>query len=529
MRWSVLLLIAIFITGCMGGEAPDAARETEAPEAHGEEEAGPIEVFLPGTQPEVISFERVGFCEFCHGGYADYAPYDTWKGTMMGNGARDPLYIAAVASDNKDFEGAVLIGDYCLRCHTPKGWLEGRSEPADSSALLEAEDDFEGIVCDFCHRVVDPLSDEGKGLPTEGSVETHRNAQYVVSPETAKRGPYEPVPTGHVSKYSDFHTTSEFCATCHEITNPLYDNEAVEKTYTEWKYSAYGDYAEGKQTTCQDCHMPPVEGYACNVEPSVLRDNVYKHEFRGGNACMQDMMEYIYGITDEAHLASLEASAEGAGDMLKSAAKLELARKDETLNVKITNLAGHKVPTGFAEGRRKWINVKFYDSESNIIKESGAYNFESGELTKDSEIRVYEIKPGIKYTGNPEAYPDKLGLLEGPSFHFAANNYVYKDNRIPPMGFKNEDYEEYKAYIREAAYDDGQNWDVTGYSIPEGAVSVEVTLYYQTTSKEYIEFLHEANKDNPWDYFGMGEKLYEAWQNTGRCAPVEMEKENLEF
>ena len=82
MRWIVLLIIVIISAGCTGGEAPEATKETVAPDVHGEEEAEPIEVFLPGTQPEVVSFERVGFCEFCHGGYADYSPYDTWKGTM---------------------------------------------------------------------------------------------------------------------------------------------------------------------------------------------------------------------------------------------------------------------------------------------------------------------------------------------------------------------------------------------------------------------------------------------------------------
>ena len=46
-------------------------------------------------------------------------------------------------------------GDYCLRCHTPKGWLEGRSHPADGSAL-QAGDIDAGVTCALCHRMVDP-------------------------------------------------------------------------------------------------------------------------------------------------------------------------------------------------------------------------------------------------------------------------------------------------------------------------------------------------------------------------------------
>ncbi len=115
MRWVVLILFIIFSTGCTGTDAPVAPEETAAPSASHGEEGGPIEVFLPGTQPNVVSFDRVSFCWFCHGDYADYSPYETWKGTMMGNAARDPIYIATVAANNKDFDGTVLVGDYCLR------------------------------------------------------------------------------------------------------------------------------------------------------------------------------------------------------------------------------------------------------------------------------------------------------------------------------------------------------------------------------------------------------------------------------
>lgn len=514
MRWVILILLIVTVC-CIGEETSEVVEE---------EEAGPIEVILAGTQPERVSLEYYSFCRFCHGNYSTYSPYDTWRGSMMSHAARDPIAFAAIAISNKDFDGEVLVGDYCLRCHTPKGWLEGRSEPVDGSALKEAKEDFDGIICDFCHRMVDPLSEEGRRLATNGTVDAYHNSQYVISDRSAKRGPYEPVPTGHVSKYSEFHTRSDFCGTCHDISNPLYNDEPIERTYTEWKYSAYGLYApEGNQVTCQDCHMPIVEGYASSIEGArVFRDKVYKHEFAGGTSCAQDMMQYIYEFTDEDILAGLNASKGNAKNMLKGAAELELTEGEGTLEVKITNLAGHKLPTGYSEGRRMWINVKFYDSTGKIIKESGAYDFDTGTLVKDPGLKTYEIKPGIKYTGNPEAFPDRLGIPEGPSFHFAANNYVYRDDRIPPSGFKNDDYEEHKAYIREATYEDGQNWDVTNYAIPDDAASAEVTLYYQTATVEYIEFLYEKNKGNSWDYFNSGEMLYEAWKNTGRCAPTEM-------
>ena len=44
-------------------------------------------------------------------------------------------------------------GDLCLRCHTPGGWMEGRSLDT-SGAMLNAKD-RQGVQCDFCHRAVD--------------------------------------------------------------------------------------------------------------------------------------------------------------------------------------------------------------------------------------------------------------------------------------------------------------------------------------------------------------------------------------
>ena len=40
-----------------------------------------------------------------------------------------------------------------------------------------------------------------------------------------------------------------------------------------------------------------------------------------------------------------------------------------------------------------------------------------------------------------------------------------------------------------ALYADGQNWDDTTYTLPLETERVSVTLYYQTASKEYIDFL----------------------------------------
>jgi hypothetical protein len=69
------------------------------------------------------------------------------------------------------------------------------------------------------------------------------------------------------------------------------------------------------------------------------------------------------------------------------------------------------------------------------------------------------------------------------------NNTVVKDNRIPPRGYTQVFYNRPGLRPVGALYLDGQYWDDTTYTLPLETERVSVTLYYQTSSKEYIDFL----------------------------------------
>ena len=121
----------------------------------------PPDVKMPGTQPgEVASFATN--CDSCHSGTdnPEFEPSHGWKGSMMSHSMRDPLFWATLAVAEQDFlpgsdpslRGGV--GDMCLRCHGPNGWLGGRSEPTDGSAYTGTDD--RGVECEHCHLMVDP-------------------------------------------------------------------------------------------------------------------------------------------------------------------------------------------------------------------------------------------------------------------------------------------------------------------------------------------------------------------------------------
>jgi hypothetical protein len=101
----------------------------------------PTNIQQPGTQPgEVSNLESPDKCDNCHGGYnTSTEPAFNWRGSMMANAGRDPIFWATVAVAEQDFDGA---GDLCIRCHSTAGWLAGRSTPTDGSGLAAGDSDL---------------------------------------------------------------------------------------------------------------------------------------------------------------------------------------------------------------------------------------------------------------------------------------------------------------------------------------------------------------------------------------------------
>ena len=238
--------------------------------------------------------------------------------------------------------------------------------------------------------------------------------------------------------------------------------------------------------------MPRTIGVAANN--GVLRDCATTsclpaHTLVGGNTWAPRLLQDTRWRLNAAEDATvLEQSMLAAADMLRKAATLtvtlDLSGTQPTATVRIINTSGHKLPTGYAEGRRMWLTVRAFDAAGSQVYVSGAYAAATGILAEDPDLKVYEVKQGL----TPELATG-LGKTPGESFHFVLNNSVVKDNRIPPRGYTVAAFDEVGLLPVGAVYTDGQFWDETVYPLPADAVAMTAVLYYQTASREYVEFL----------------------------------------
>jgi len=374
--------------------------------------------------------------------------YDQWNGSMHNKAFKDPLWRGAVKLFAKGTKtrSEIMALRSCVKCHIPLGFRSDSvtypTQDFDSADNLSAQ----GIFCNWCHSI--------------SEVKHLGDADYEVAPgggdtdPSTMLGPLEDADSDfHPTQYSELHTTSEFCALCHDVSHSS-NGLPLERTYTEWKNSPYNTENPATTTTCQDCHMrqrpgvpstgkterPDFPGRAAKNGPE--REHVWSHYFVGANA----MAATIMG--NELHADMARERLQNAADLTivkgKNNNRGELAR----LMIKVENSgAGHYLPTGMSEVREMWLDVTISDADGNVLLRSGELD---GNGDIDEEAAIFKTVLGNE-KGEPET-------------NIAAADRVLSDYRIPPKGHVAVRY---------------------SFNIPENAVSpltIEATLKYRSIS-----------------------------------------------
>ncbi len=476
--------------------------------------------------------------------------------------------------------------------------MEGTYDQGDSKG-----NDYSGVGCHFCHRTM------ANGPTAQAPIIFNANfwlddaTSCTVAGQSAfgpcRRGPYaypDQTPTGsvtapHAWQKDSHYQKAEYCGTCHDVSSPdtntgflktLILNDGtntgrafpLDRTYSEWKNSSYADvllrdglentgpsFGRAYGDTCQSCHMPvstQSTARACSLtSPGTRTNNLPAHEFVGANAFMVNVIKQLYGSASGLDReAAFDRTLGWINQMLTQRSALitvnpqPLASGATNWNiaVRVTNLSGHKLPAGYTEGRRMWLNVVVRDATNAIVFESAAYNPTTAALTTDSQAKVYEAVQGVwERFGNTGQCVTKENITNRKLFNMALNNCIVKDNRIPPLGFRGGNDVELKpvGYVYpETAPGSGTlvNFDVSNYVIPVLATAVRpltvtTTLKHQVMSKDYADFLkteataasiptENAMCGRSWTVGPAnktrGEFMFDAWNNYGKSAPVDM-------
>lgn len=432
-----------------------------------------------------------------------------WRGSMMGNSARDPVFWAGVALASQDHPGETVD---CVRCHAPRAFLSGQGDAIELAALDQQQ--REGVECDACHRMID----DGETPPG--------NARYTIAdaPEgepIPRSGPwaYEmfgPEPQHPWAQDLEFLPSSRMCGTCHDVTTARerVDDRGVglgvsfneQRTYSEWLGSDYAEQDGPEFASCQDCHMPAIEGsiLGCNMFAGQPHDGGgRRHMLVGANASTLRVLKSLYGSagTNEVDDARFDESIAWTEEFVRSAAALEVQLPSEVdaslgisaLGVRTINQTGHKLPSGYSEGRVMWLEVTArYQGE--LVWSSGLWDDAQGTIEADPQVRRYEAIA--------ERHAD------GKTFHLLLNDHWALDNRIPPKGLS-PNLETDPVGDRYVLQGDGTwpHFDDHTYEFPgvtledltpgeADELEISVRLLYLINTPEYLQVLADDNSSN---------------------------------
>ena len=422
----------------------------------------------------------------------------------------------------------------------------------------------DGVSCMVCHQMLP----EGLGTPAQysGKFKLPEKSNQVFGPyEKAATLPMETA-MGLTPKHGPHLSDSKLCASCHAVKLPSLEPgrkytdkefaELLEKpsnshheqtTYLEWKNSNFSTEQAGakKGQSCQDCHMPrsyqdqPLRFKIANIEdetfPEVdhrasddklrleLRDRYSRHALHGINLFVIEMFNqnpWLLGVQRRDNLfpcanvksgfdLAIESGRKMATEQTATVEILSAKRDGKRLivQVQVTNLAGHKFPSGVNLRRAflefkvqagdktlwvsgatdKWgvigklVDGKFNRLDTEFLKDN-QYQPHHRTITREDQVQIYE-----------HLIADSKGDL---TTSFLRLEKPVKDNRLLPQGWKADgpdaDATHPVGTDDDPDYRDGTGKNVVTYEIPldvpdAEAITVSATLYYQTLAPYYLQ------------------------------------------
>ncbi len=505
-------------------------------------------------------FTGSGRCAGCHGidpiGTANMtqegvhvSPTEDWRASMMANSAKDPLWRAKVAHETTiNPSHAQELVNKCTSCHAPVGRYTHLMMGEENYTMEQLDQDsiaLDGVNCGACHQ--QRMDNIGKNF--SGDLFFHTDTIW---------GPYVseelsfPIFEAAMTNFVGFtpvgshkFAKSETCAGCHTLLtntadlegNPTGQKFVEQATYHEWLNSSFNSNTPQRKE-CQGCHMPRLQ------EPIVIasgyaflpgREPFGQHWLVGGNTFMLNILK------NNAEELGVTASADNFNTVIQrtldqlqnETATIEIEEGEidgdtARYTVNITNLAGHKLPSGYP-ARRVYLELEAKDEDGNVIFHSGkpqpgqpfeVYGndlpFEPHHdlITQEDQVQIYEMVMG-DVNGNPTTVLERAATM-------------LKDNRLVPLGFStmHSAYDTTKivgAALLDPNFNhiggvEGTGTDAVRFHIPvagvDGNITVTAKLHFQAVPPRWVEEMFAIDND----IINAMEDMY--WEQGP--APVEM-------
>jgi hypothetical protein len=489
-------------------------------------------VTLPLTNNDY--FQGSGRCDGCHGtdptAFAnvnaegvDISPIEMWRGSMMANSAKDPLWRAKVSHEitiNPAHQSA--LENKCTQCHAPMGNYSNQHfnlGPYSMETLLTDSLGLDGVSCMACHKQSTvQLGNTNSGLLhfIDAPVVFGPHGKPFTSPMQEFVG-LEPTESQHIRD-------AGICAGCHtlltesvDLSGNLTGQTFVEQaTYHEWLNSDFND-DDGDGITCQGCHMPENnDGVVLSANYSFLpqRSPVGIHSFAGANMFMLKLMRDNWqDLGLWADDVDLSRAYEAAADMLLNQTLsadldiVDLTADTAYYTLQLHNDAGHKFPSGYPS-RRAFVEFVVTDQNGNQVFASGQMdqnynlvaennNFERhwNVINSQDKVQIYEMVPG-----------DVNGMF---TTVLERAYQCLKDNRLAPRGFsKTHAVYDTTRIVGEAFTDADFNalpgvqnsgTDIVHFHVPitgfNGTLKAVAKVRYQTLPQKWVNDMFTYNTD----------------------------------
>lgn len=527
---TLLGIVAIFI-GWTSGQLPEAHAYHSSAELAAFRGAG---LDLPMGRNRY--FAASGECYGCHGPDTtnDYASLnaegvdvnvaDDWRSTMMANSAHDPFWRAKVSHETTLNPGhKAQLEDKCTSCHAPMGRYDMYYRHAglfSIDSLVESPLALDGVSCLACHM----QSADSLALNFSGHLIFDTN-HVAYGPYTNVFGPpmtsfvgYEPLYGAHIND-------AGLCAGCHTLItatadlegNPTGDHFVEQATYHEWVNSIYDtDSNPEGGVSCQGCHVPRIDD-AVVISANYLflqgQSPFGLHHFAGANTFMLELLKNNsaqLGLTATA--TQFDSTIARTDRMLKQNSLLLQAnvtgRDADTafIDVLLTNIAGHRFPSGYPS-RRAFIELVVLNEANDTMFRSGGWDQDYEVIGHDADWEPHHDV--VRQPDQAQIYEMVMGDVNGDKTTVLERaKEPLKDNRLVPIGFRT-DHPSYDttliAGVPASDVDfnhgttgtEGSGTDITHYHVPmggyTGTITVRTRIWYQAAPPRWMEEMFEHN------------------------------------